>query len=169
MVTTRRTNPKAAAHLGGERIADRGNEQRHLCSRCPAAADSVKQQAGLARAAFSNGQSHGARPRCGRPRSLSIGVQSPMALPIEQLTLYKHGLGFFERGGAAEASFTLEFPRRAMDDVLKSLTVLPANATVSGVAFETPPDRNPEAQRQPLHINAEQSYQVLSTPSPDAE
>jgi hypothetical protein len=78
-----------------------------------------------------------------------------MALHIEQLTLYKHGLGFFERGGSAEASFTLEFPRRAMDDVLKSLTVLPANATVSGVAFETPPDRNPEAQRQPLHINAE--------------
>jgi hypothetical protein len=78
-----------------------------------------------------------------------------MALPIEQLTLYKHGLGFFERGGSAEASFTLEFPRRAMDDVLKSLTVLPANATVTGVAFETPPDGNPEAQRQPLHINAE--------------
>jgi hypothetical protein len=78
-----------------------------------------------------------------------------MALKIEQLTLYKHGLGFFERGGSAEASFTLEFPRRAMDDVLKSLTVLPSAATVSGVAFETPPDRNPEAQRQPLFINAE--------------
>ena len=78
-----------------------------------------------------------------------------MALNIERLTLYKHGLGFFERGGAAEASFTLEFPRRAMDDVLKSLTVLPATATVSGVAFETPPDGNPEAQRQPLYLNAE--------------
>lgn len=82
-------------------------------------------------------------------------LQSPMALNIERLTLYKHGLGFFERGGSAEASFTLEFPRRSMDDVLKSLTVLPATATVSGVAFETPPDRNPDAQRQPLHINAE--------------
>ena len=85
----------------------------------------------------------------------TVEVQSPMALNIEQLTLYKHGLGFFERGGPAEASFTLEFPRRAMDDVLKSLTVLPATATVSGVAFETPSDRNPEAQRQPLHINSE--------------
>ncbi len=40
----------------------------------------------------------------------------------------------------AEPSFTLEFPRRAMDDVLKSLTVLSANATVSAVAFETPAD-----------------------------
>jgi hypothetical protein len=82
-------------------------------------------------------------------------VQSAMALKTERLTLYKHGLGFFERSGSAEASFTLEFPRRAMDDVLKSLTVLPSAATVSGVAFETPPDRNPEAQRQPLFINAE--------------
>jgi hypothetical protein len=84
-----------------------------------------------------------------------------MALNIERLTLYKHGLGFFERCGAAEASFTLEFPRRAMDDVLKSLTVLPATATVSGVAFETPPDRNPEAQRQPLHLNAERPLSSL--------
>ena len=84
-----------------------------------------------------------------------------MALSIERLTLYKHGLGFFERGGAAEASFTLEFPRRAMDDVLKSLTVLPATATVSGVAFETPPDGNPEAQRQPLYLNAERPLSSL--------
>ncbi len=84
-----------------------------------------------------------------------------MALNIERLTLYKHGLGFFERGGAAEASFTLEFPRRAMDDVLKSLTVLPATATVTGVAFETPPDRNPDAQRQPLYLNAERPLSSL--------
>jgi hypothetical protein len=84
-----------------------------------------------------------------------------MTLNIERLTLYKHGLGFFERGGAAEASFTLEFPRRAMDDVLKSLTVLPATATVSGVAFETPPDANPEAQRQPLCLNAERPLSSL--------
>jgi hypothetical protein len=78
-----------------------------------------------------------------------------MALHIERLTLYKHGLGFFERGGEAEASFVLEFPRRAMDDILKSLTVLPKTATVSGVAFETPADRNPEAQRRPLDIDAD--------------
>jgi hypothetical protein len=84
-----------------------------------------------------------------------------MALNIERLTLYKHGLGFFERGGTAEASFTLEFPRRAMDDVLKSLTVLPATATVSGVAFETPSDGNPEAQRQPLYLNAERPLSSL--------
>jgi hypothetical protein len=40
-------------------------------------------------------------------------------------------------GGAADASFTLEFPRRAMDDVLKSLTVLPATATVSAIGSKS--------------------------------
>jgi hypothetical protein len=74
-----------------------------------------------------------------------------MALNIARLTLYKHGLGFFERAGEAQASFVLDFPRRAMDDVLKSLTVIPAGgAVIQSVAFETPPDRNPEAQKQPL-------------------
>jgi hypothetical protein len=80
-----------------------------------------------------------------------------MALGIERLTLYKHGLGYFERGGNAEASFVLEFPKRAMDDVLKSLVVIPssAGAIVNSVAFETPDDRNRDAQRQPIHLDAE--------------
>lgn len=73
-----------------------------------------------------------------------------MALNVTRLTLYKHGLGFFERSGHADASFGLDFPRRAIDDVLKSLTVLPTDATVESIAFETPPDRNPAAQRQPM-------------------
>ena len=78
-----------------------------------------------------------------------------MSLPIRRVTLYKHGLGFFERTGQAEASFALEFPRRAMDDALKSLAVLTLEegAQVLGVAFETPPDRNQAAQRQPLQFN----------------
>jgi hypothetical protein len=93
-------------------------------------------------------------------------------LKIHRVTLYKHGLGFFERSGtvglsaeglSAEGSstnskleFVLEFPRRAMDDVLKSLTVISlGEAKVLGVAFETPPDRNPNAQRQVLPINDE--------------
>lgn len=73
-----------------------------------------------------------------------------MTLAIRRINLYKHGLGFFERAGQATASFALEFPRRAMDDALKSLAVIPEDAVVLGVAFETPPDRNPAAQRQPL-------------------
>ncbi len=78
-----------------------------------------------------------------------------MTLPIRSVTLYKHGLGFFERAGQANTSFALEFPRRAMDDALKSLAVLTLedDAQVLGVAFETPPDRNEAAQRQPLEFD----------------
>jgi hypothetical protein len=75
-----------------------------------------------------------------------------MTLPIKRVTFYKHGLGFFERSGDAPASFALEFDGRAMDDALKSLAVLPENAQVLGVAFETPPNRNQNAQRQPLEF-----------------
>jgi hypothetical protein len=81
-----------------------------------------------------------------------IGLQSAMAPSITRLTLYKHGLGFFERYGMVDANFTLEFPRRAMDDVLKSLCIFPESATVTGVAFETPLDRNPEAHRQMIEL-----------------
>ncbi len=78
-----------------------------------------------------------------------------MTLAIRRVTLYKHGLGFFERAGLADASFTLEFPRRAMDDALKSLSVitLEDGSQVLGVAFETPPDRNQAAQRQALQFD----------------
>ncbi len=77
-------------------------------------------------------------------------------LKIHRVTLYKHGLGFFERSGQADSSFELEFPRRAMDDVLKSLTVISLGETkVLGVAFETPPDRNENAQRRALPIHDE--------------
>jgi molecular chaperone GrpE (heat shock protein) len=77
-------------------------------------------------------------------------------LKIQRVTLYKHGLGFFERSGTTDSSFELEFPRRAMDDVLKSLTVISlGDAKVLGVAFETPPDRNANAQRRIMPIDDE--------------
>ena len=73
------------------------------------------------------------------------------SLPIKRITLYKHGLGFFERRGLHSGEqLQLEFPRKAMDDVLKSLTVLDSIGTVRGVEFETPADRNPNAAR---HVN----------------
>ncbi len=77
-----------------------------------------------------------------------------MALPVRRLTLFQHGLGFFVRTGQVDAEFTVDVPRRAMDDVLKSLTVVPSNGVhVSTVAFETPPDRNPQARRDPLVLD----------------
>ena len=46
-------------------------------------------------------------------------------LPVTQVVLYKHGIGFFERSGklAAGESARLEFNASDMNDVLKSLTI----------------------------------------------
>jgi hypothetical protein len=76
-------------------------------------------------------------------------------LKIAAVTLYKHGLGYFERAGTAQGrTVELSVPRRAMDDVLKSLTLVPSgNARVNGVAFETPDDRNADARRRPIAID----------------
>ena len=46
-------------------------------------------------------------------------------LPIRQVVLYKHGVGYFERSGdlAAGESARLDFKAAEMNDVLKSLTI----------------------------------------------
>ncbi len=84
-----------------------------------------------------------------------------MALGIARLTLYKHGLGFFERHGQADNTFTLEFPSRAMDDVLKSLSVFPTSGVVKSVAFATPPDRNEAARRPTIELNSDEPISSL--------
>ena len=85
-----------------------------------------------------------------------------MSLPIRRVTFYKHGLGFFERRGLFEGqALQLEFPRAAMDDVLKSLVVISQNGLVLGLEFETPPDRNPSVSRKPLELSPEHSLTDL--------
>src|SRR5580704_18449230 len=46
-------------------------------------------------------------------------------LPVKQVVLYKHGVGYFERAGelAAGESARLDFKAAEMNDVLKSLTI----------------------------------------------
>src|SRR5690349_14908192 len=46
-------------------------------------------------------------------------------LPVKQVVLYKHGVGFFERSGrlAPGESARLDFNAAEMNDVLKSLTI----------------------------------------------
>ncbi len=61
-------------------------------------------------------------------------------LPITRMTLYKHGVGFFQRRGPVHGeSIKLTFRREEMADVLKSLTVLDyADGQVRGVDYDTP-------------------------------
>src|SRR5215471_8791222 len=56
---------------------------------------------------------------------LSVVLAWPAELPVRQVVLYKHGVGFFERSGklGAGESARLEFNSAEMNDVLKSLTI----------------------------------------------
>jgi hypothetical protein len=61
-------------------------------------------------------------------------------LPIVHMTLYKHGVGYFQRRGKLEGeSIKLTFRREEMDDLLKSLTVIDhGGGQVRGVDYDTP-------------------------------
>src|SRR5690242_15368012 len=56
---------------------------------------------------------------------LSANLALPAELPVKEVVLYKHGVGFFERSGrlGAGESARLDFDASEMNDVLKSLTV----------------------------------------------
>src|SRR5690242_10889186 len=61
-------------------------------------------------------------------------------LPVKQVVLYKHGIGFFERSGrlGPGESARLDFNASEMNDVLKSLTVEEKGAgKVSGLRYDS--------------------------------
>jgi hypothetical protein len=64
----------------------------------------------------------------------------PAELPVTQVVLYKHGLGFFERAGTLGPgeSARLDFDAAEMNDVLKSLTVEErGGGKVSGLRYDS--------------------------------
>ena len=64
-------------------------------------------------------------------------------LPITHMTLYKHGVGFFQRRAALSGDkVDLTFRVAEMNDVLKSLTAIDWGAgQVLGVEYATPQSR----------------------------
>lgn len=76
-------------------------------------------------------------------------------LPIRRMLVYRHGVGYFERRGSLTgAELRLNFPRAAMDDILKSLIVLDLGAGyVRGIDFETPEDRAAQIKRGSIHLS----------------
>lgn len=74
------------------------------------------------------------------------------ALPVRRLTLYKHGVGLIERGGALEGDeAVLSLRSDALNDTLKSLLVVDGGGgQVLGLEYTTPRDRDIELQRYPL-------------------
>src|SRR5580704_5641549 len=67
------------------------------------------------------------------------GMTFAADLPIQQVILYKHGVGFFERAGELKPGETarLDFKAADMNDVLKSLTIAGRNGElVGGVRYD---------------------------------
>jgi hypothetical protein len=65
---------------------------------------------------------------------------SAAELPVRQVTLYKHGVGFFERSGTLGAGETarLDFKAEEMNDVLKSLTIEEkGGGKISGLRYDS--------------------------------
>ena len=71
---------------------------------------------------------------------LSAALALPAELPVKQVVLYKHGVGFFERSGRLGAgdSARLDFNASEMNDVLKSLTVdEKGGGKISGLRYDS--------------------------------
>ncbi|MGD0776144.1 MAG: DUF4139 domain-containing protein [Candidatus Solibacter sp.] len=76
--------------------------------------------------------------------SLSLMLSAATALcadlPVKQVVLYKHGVGFFERSGTLGAgeSARLDFNATEMNDVLKSLTISSSGGgKVTGLRYDS--------------------------------
>jgi hypothetical protein len=84
-------------------------------------------------------------------------------LPITHMTLYKHGVGFFERrarlsGEEVELSFRVE----EMNDVLKSLTAIDwGGGQVVGIDYATPQSREERLAGCSVHLDDDRSLRDL--------
>ena len=87
----------------------------------------------------------------------------PADIPVKSVTLYKHGIGFFERDGIVGEGeeARLDFKTGEMNDVLKSLTVTESNGTrISGVRYDSNETVEQRLARYPFQIG---DQELLST------
>lgn len=86
-------------------------------------------------------------------------------LPITHMTLYKHGVGFFQRRATFGGDkVDLTFRAEEMNDVLKSLTAIDWGAgQVLGVEYATPQSQEERLQGCSIHLGDEKSLTDLLT------
>ncbi len=83
-------------------------------------------------------------------------------LPIVKMTLYKHGVGFFERRSEQPGdTVSLGFRKEQMNDVLKSLTAVAAGGQVLGVDYQTPEDKAGLLKRSSIQLSDQASLRDL--------
>jgi len=85
-------------------------------------------------------------------------------LPVKQVILYKHGVGYFLRSGQVDQgqSARLEFKAAEMDDVLKSLTIEDrGGAKVSGVRYDSSEPLERRLSEFPFHLTEGQPLAAI--------
>ena len=85
------------------------------------------------------------------------------SLPITHLTLYKHGVGYFQRQGKLHGEQTsLTFRVEALNDVLKSLTAIDwGDGQVLGIEYPSPQTREELLAGSSIHLDDQRSLQDL--------
>ncbi len=84
-------------------------------------------------------------------------------LPVTRMTLYKHGVGYFERRGPVSGdALVLTFHEEQMNDLLKSLTVIDyGEGHVLGIDYPTPKSREERLAGNSIRLRPEYSLRDL--------
>jgi hypothetical protein len=84
-------------------------------------------------------------------------------LAVREMVLYKHGVGFFVRGGKVEGeSISLTFRQDEINDVLKSLTVFDqGGGQVLGIHYSTPMDTADRLANSSIRLSDQTSLRDL--------
>ena len=85
-------------------------------------------------------------------------------LPVKQVVLYKHGIGFFERAGRLAPGETarLDFDASEMNDVLKSLVIEEqGGAKISGLRYDSMDPLSHKLADFPFQIGASQALSAM--------
>ena len=104
----------------------------------------------------------------GTTYSLILAITAAAAfgadLPVRQVVLYKHGVGYFERSGelAAGESARLDFKAAEMNDVLKSLTIEEkGGGKVTGLRYDSSEPLSQKLAEFPFKIDGQASLAVF--------
>src|SRR5580698_9787519 len=90
---------------------------------------------------------------------LAASAMRAADLPVKQVVLYKHGVGFFERSGklGPGESARLDFDASEMNDVLKSLTIEEkGGGKISGLRYDSMDPLSHKLAEFPFQIGAAQ-------------
>ena len=93
-----------------------------------------------------------------------LAVAAAADLPVKQVVLYKHGVGFFERTGTLGPgeSARLDFNASDMNDVLKSLTLTDSSgAKISGLRYDSMDPLSHKLADFPFQIEGGQSLAAM--------